>query len=781
MKNKFESRCGHGGLGLLLCLLGFGVQAAQAADYSAGIDGAGGKALLWFRSNVNTNLAIAHYSVNGGTQQNVTMAPNGAGGRYEAALNAAAGASVRYWFTYTRDGLQYDGAPYVGALPAPMPSPSPMPAPVQNVATAPAAGVSDAGKALTVWLGVPATTAWVDLHYIQNNGAQQNLRMQAANGRRESLIAVGATDAVSLRYWFTVAVGSGAQDLPAQTWARASSGLAAPGFVPAAGLYASAQQVVLSAPGAGNRIYYTLDGSAATPSGKLYSGPIRVNGALTVNAVVVNTGGQQSPPASAAYVIDPCASAPAQCPVAAPTLSLSGGAYARPVAVALASATPGALLRYTLDGSQPSEASPHYAGPLALGAGRQYTLRAAAFKAGQRSPLVQASYSIGGGVPSRWDGTTTFNVVNGTAGAYRDDQIFWFIIGKDWDTDQYVRIDASGRAVRVAQADNRVSAPERPGELFADYNQPLSALRSLRISPIKSARLYLSVGQPVLVQIKAGGYAGPDLGNATDPNRRRLFDFGEFNIERPGSAVQGLFVNTSRVDLFGLPLRLRVQGLDGFDATVGEPLTETRAELMARYTVEVAPPFRGLATEQAPYRILAPAAGDFQPGRANAAFLDSYIGQVWNQYAAQDLTLKLDGWPAPFVGRVAGDGSFQFSDGQGQYRIAARPSTREVMLGNGVLDDAAGTRTQQQHDKQLQLQAQLCAALNRHVAHLPFAQWWDSRQFYPGGAAGNDYARFWHQHAIGALSYGFAYDDVGGHSASIYAPAPVSVTFTIGQ
>ena len=106
-----------------------------------------------------------------------------------------------------------------------------------------------------------------------------------------------------------------------------------------------------------------------------------------------------------------------------------------------------------------------------------------------------------------------------------------------------------------------------------------------------------------------------------------------------------------------------------------------------------------------------------------------------------------------------------------------KPSTSMVMLGNGLLDDPSGASDV---GKQLQLQAQVCAALNRQVAHLAFADWWNANAFYPAGQPANYFAKFWHDHSLNALAYGFAYDDVGGHSPSIHTPAPVSVTYTIG-
>ncbi len=143
--------------------------------------------------------------------------------------------------------------------------------------------------------------------------------------------------------------------------------------------------------------------------------------------------------------------------------------------------------------------------------------------------------------------------------------------------------------------------------------------------------------------------------------------------------------------------------------------------------------------------------------------------------------LKVGDWPT-FTGRVGVDDVFTFTDGIDSYKIYGKPTTTEVMLGNGVLDDATGTSPNTpKHDKQLQLQAQICAALNRHVAEQPSDRWYNADYFYPAGKTANFFTKFWHLHSFNGLAYGFSYDDVGGHSPSIFTPSPVSVTYTIGQ
>jgi hypothetical protein len=110
------------------------------------------------------------------------------------------------------------------------------------------------------------------------------------------------------------------------------------------------------------------------------------------------------------------------------------------------------------------------------------------------------------------------------------------------------------------------------------------------------------------------------------------------------------------------------------------------------------------------------------------------------------------------------------------YRIKRKPTTAEALLGNGVLDDPSGAAAGIEHDNQLHIQAQLCAALNRHVAETP-EKWPDKSADYPPA---NWYAKFWHDHNLHGLSYGFAYDDVWDASASLHHTAPTTATVTIG-
>jgi len=373
-----------------------------------------------------------------------------------------------------------------------------------------------------------------------------------------------------------------------------------------------------------------------------------------------------------------------------------------------------------------------------------------------------------------WNQTTTFKMVNGTHGAWKDSQVFWAIIGRDPASGQFVRVDAAGALVPMSLSDN--GALWKNGQAYSNYFHTLAETRRVTIPRIDSARMYLSVGGTMYLQVNLDGaghvaYAGPNIENPSDPNIDVTFDFVEMAIDNAG-----FHGNTTRVDQFGFPVKLRLQGDGGYDQTVGEK--KSRAALFSAYAAGMPAEFRGLAQgPYAPYRIIAPAHASFRLDQPDGHYLDAYIAAMWSRYTTQEL--RFTDAQGTFTGHVV-DGAFVFTDGLGNYTIARAPTTPETLLGNGVLNDPTGqTPGSAGWDKQLQIQAQVCAALNRHVFDDP-DHWADAKAYYPAGQAANWYAQFWHAHSMRKLAYGFAYDDVAGWSTSLATASPTLATVTIG-
>lgn len=180
--------------------------------------------------------------------------------------------------------------------------------------------------------------------------------------------------------------------------------VAAPTFSPAGGTYSSSQSVAISCATAGATIRYTTDGSTPTAASPVYSAPISVtSGVVTVKAVASKSGMADSAVASATYTITPASQ------VAAPTFSPAAGTYTTAQSITIACSTPGAVIRYTTDGSTPTSASTAYTG--AISVSKTTTIKAIATKAGMSdSTVVTSAYTINSGTISPWAPYTAYKV-----------------------------------------------------------------------------------------------------------------------------------------------------------------------------------------------------------------------------------------------------------------------------------------------------------------------------------------------------------------------------------
>jgi hypothetical protein len=172
--------------------------------------------------------------------------------------------------------------------------------------------------------------------------------------------------------------------------------VAPPTFSPPGGTYTTPQSVTLTAT-SGATIYYTTDGSTPTTASTQYSTPISVTQTTTIRAMAAASGMANSNVASATYTI--------LVPVAPPTFSPPGGTYTTPQSVTL-TATSGATIYYTTDGSTPTTASTQYSTPISVT--QTTTIRAMAAASGMaNSTVASATYTIRVATP-------TFSLPSGT-------------------------------------------------------------------------------------------------------------------------------------------------------------------------------------------------------------------------------------------------------------------------------------------------------------------------------------------------------------------------------
>ncbi|MDY0152239.1 MAG: chitobiase/beta-hexosaminidase C-terminal domain-containing protein, partial [Candidatus Cloacimonas sp.] len=157
-------------------------------------------------------------------------------------------------------------------------------------------------------------------------------------------------------------------------------------------------------------IYYTLDGSLPDDTSSLFDAgnPIIIatdadNVTVTITAVYYDPIYGRSGVTSQTYVITGT--------VVTPVFNLQPlpYIYTNPQLLTITSATPGYSIRYTIDGTDPSETvGIHYAGPISIPIDTIISVKAIAYKdAWISSPIVSGSFRVSGEV--RIDGDITFD------------------------------------------------------------------------------------------------------------------------------------------------------------------------------------------------------------------------------------------------------------------------------------------------------------------------------------------------------------------------------------
>src|SRR5258708_2859020 len=121
---------------------------------------------------------------------------------------------------------------------------------------------------------------------------------------------------------------------------------ATPTFTPPAGLYATAQDVVIASATAGAVVHYPTDGATPTAASPAYSAAVHVGAPETISAIAIDTasGFTNSAVATALYTINAAAT-----PAAAPTFNPAAGTYPAAQTVTISSTTSGASIYYTTD------------------------------------------------------------------------------------------------------------------------------------------------------------------------------------------------------------------------------------------------------------------------------------------------------------------------------------------------------------------------------------------------------------------------------------------------
>lgn len=320
-------------------------------------------------------------------------------------------------------------------------------------------------------------------------------------------------------------------------------------------------------------------------------------------------------------------------------------------------------------------------------------------------------------------------------------------------------------------------------------------------------RILISFKSPLYIYFhQTGGYAGADLQNPNDPNDGIRWELVELTW---GNA--GLWTNTSRVDSYQYPMGLEVTGYSGgisgtysssYNAKINggsaPNVNKKIGEIVSHQTIlnawtnKVETPFYGCkvvkthSMDNEPIIEQASKIPDFKANGAYKNYFDAYVNDIWSTYRSKDLLLNI-GDRGTWKGRVTGD-RFDFYDpaDNSQATIYRKPTTQDAIEGAGALAITTVTPPNTKYDEDLMIQAQVCAAINRHAIYTSAAVGevqnnHDATRFFII-APYNQYVNFFHSTDISYQSqtYAFAYDDVGDQSSTIQCTFPTKVTVVIG-
>ncbi len=172
----------------------------------------------------------------------------------------------------------------------------------------------------------------------------------------------------------------------------------APVFSPGDGsLFANTLNVTITSSAPDASIYYTTNGADPDPNSIPYTGSFSISATTTLKARAYVSGSPPSAIRSVTYT--------KMGKVAVPQISPPNGGFVYSLDIYMSTATSGANIYYTLDGSDPNDSSTLYTGSFPITAGG--TVKARAYKSGMvPSDIASATYIQGAMGSTRWTFTT---------------------------------------------------------------------------------------------------------------------------------------------------------------------------------------------------------------------------------------------------------------------------------------------------------------------------------------------------------------------------------------
>ncbi len=278
------------------------------------------------------------------------------------------------------------------------------------------------------------------------------------------------------------------------------------------------------------------------------------------------------------------------------------------------------------------------------------------------------------------------------------------------------------------------------------------ASRTITLAPsLAGGRIYLSMGAKLSFFMTTNGLVEPAPWVAADANAYVLYDWTEF--ARASSGGNGIFINTTTVDMFSIPMTVSITSSSGSTQTQG--IGGNRQGILNAFTA-LGSPWTGLTTTRSsdglPLRVLAPVHG-IANGTFSSTYLDAYVSAVWSYYGSHTLTVQTS--LGNFTGTTSGN-NWAFKNSSGSVvGTLTKPATSDVFACSG------GTQPQGQPNETaiLAVGARVCAALNRSTLSTSSRVMYDTQpttdatKFY-GQTASNLFSKTIHANSLNASRTG---------------------------
>jgi hypothetical protein len=374
--------------------------------------------------------------------------------------------------------------------------------------------------------------------------------------------------------------------------------------------------------------------------------------------------------------------------------------------------------------------------------------------------------------------TVPLRIVNNT-GKYGDGKVWLYCYGLRDDNTWCRLVDSSGKLEPTKHSDDT-----------STYSLSLAKNPTLQIPLLRAGRVYIALGRKLDLQVGSNDIPIPPIGwNSADKNYDVPFDFVEFDNTAPYPDGAGFNCNTTQVQMYGLPMQLRVAGKDEqgkpVDSTVGI-MEGGHQQIIGKLQLD--DDFRPLIIPGV--RVLAPDIGmEIGSGPnntrlfTNLTYLDKYITRVWHRF--ETWTLVAETSAGKYVGQVR-DGIFEFTTQPSQDIISfKKPTTKEVFAGY-MLPMCGNRPGECTTNAALEIRGGLVASFTRTTLLLDqdlaiktdSASCQNTAKFYKHPAT-DYYARFIHEYSIDGKAYAFGNDDVCSQSSFAAARVPSAVTVTL--